>query len=83
MYKTCIHQCFCWYFYSVHILTLTKHLSSKLYKVSKHFTHVYNRFMFNNGKQHHDTSQYPNDMTTQMLNNMAEITKFRSRDHQM
>ena len=27
----------------VHILTLTKHLSSKLYELSKHFTHDYNR----------------------------------------
>ena len=34
---------FCWSFYYVHILTLTKHLSSKLYELSKHFTHVYNR----------------------------------------
>ena len=34
---------FCWSFYSVHILTFTKHLSSKLYELSKHFTHVYNR----------------------------------------
>ena len=34
---------FCWSFYSVHILTLTKHPSSKLYELSKRFTHVYNR----------------------------------------
>ena len=45
-YKCIKHACIsvlCWSFYSVHILTLTKHLSSKLYELSKHFTHVYNR----------------------------------------
>ena len=34
---------FCWSLYYVHILTLTKHVSSKFYELSKHFTHVYNR----------------------------------------
>ena len=62
---------FCWSFYSVHILTLTKHLSGKLYELSKHFTHIYNRLrlVFNNTRKlisescvsiiHHDTRSLP------------------------
>ena len=52
---------FCWSFYSVHLLTLTKHLSSNFPNISPRISHTFItdsvRFVFNNGKQHQKTHQ--------------------------